>query len=502
MSDLPGCIGGKMGIILNNISFGFTESLINGLNCRFDDGWTAVVGANGAGKTSLLRLITGELKPGSGSIECTDTPVFCSQQTSAIPENAEALFTDCEPESYRLQHRFGLSPEWIERWETLSFGEKKRLQIASGLYTGSEILILDEPSNHLDQPSRDLLITALKSFRGTGIIVSHDRLFLNELAYQTLFLEPPAHDLRRQGYDAVSEARKTEQNYIRNRQKQIGSEVRRLEKRAAEYRQLAGTADRRRSKRNIAAADHDAKSKIDAARLTGKDAVDGRTLNRLQGRIEHQKGLLEQYNPSREKSFNYSLRFKPGRYRTLFTVPDGMLELGDKQLSFGSFQMQSEDKVALSGVNGSGKSSLLNHIYGRCRKDGVFYLKQEISSMEAEAFFSRAGSLDSAERGRIYAIMAALGSPPERVLQAENPSPGEMRKLLIAEAITNEIEFLILDEPTNHLDLPSIEALELALAEYGAGLLLVSHDRLFLENTTDIRWQITPIEENRFELKL
>ena len=62
-------------------------------------------------------------------------------------------------------------------------------------------------------------------------------------------------------------------------------------------------------------------------------------------------------------------------------TPDGMLELGDKQLSFGSFQMQSEDKVALSGVNGSGNSSLLKHIYGRCRKDGVFYLKQEISSM-------------------------------------------------------------------------------------------------------------------------
>ena len=246
--------------------------------------------------------------------------------------------------------------------------------------------------------------------------------------------------------------------------------------------------------------DHDARLKMDTARILGKDAIHGKLMNQLQGRIKHEYSKLDELQVKKRKTFDFSLHLVPGKHKTLFAVDEGQLTMGEKLLSFNAFELKSEGRAALTGINGSGKSTLLRHIYGFCRKKLTLYIPQELDEKSTANFFARINSLSSGERGEIYSIMAALGSEPERVLAAERPSPGEIRKLLIADAVRKKLELLILDEPTNHLDLDSIEALEAALREYRAGLVLVSHDKNFLEYTTDTEWRIEYIDDKNYSL--
>ena len=487
-------------IILNNLSFGYITPLISELNCVFEHGWSAVVGINGSGKTTLLRLITGELQPDAGSIQTDGDIYYCRQIIDAPPTEAAELYRDFSSRAWKLKTRFGLGEDWPERWGSLSFGEQKRVQIASAFYTEPEILILDEPTNHLDAESRELLVSGLRNFRGTGIIVSHDRQLLDRLPYQTLFLEPPEWDLRKQNYSEAAEIRNAEASYEAEQKAIIGKKVKQLKKQASHYRSRASAADKNRSKKNINRKDHDAKFKMDVARITGKDAVHGKLLNQMQGRIKQEEEKLSGINTRKKASFDFSLHFEPGRHKTLFMIEEGSIKMGEITLSFGSIELGPEEKASLSGVNGCGKSTLLRHIYSYCRKDKTLFIPQELEKSSVRVFFSEMNNLTPAERGEIFSIYAALGSSPERVIEVEKPSPGEIRKLLIADAVRKKYELLILDEPTNHLDLHSIEALETALKEYRAGLVLVSHDNYFLKNTTSRKWRIDNENDTSFRL--
>ncbi len=489
-----------MSIHFKNLTFGYSELLIKNLSCCFEPGWTAVTGTNGAGKTTLLDIISGVLSPDYGSVSISGGHIYCRQVPHHIPDEAELLFSDDSSEAYRTRLSFGLQDDWLPRWDTLSFGEQKRIQIASAFHLQPEILLLDEPTNHLDSESREILLNALQTFRGTGVIVSHDRSLLDQLPYQVLFLDPPEHDLRSGTYTQANLERQQEASFRKDQREKITRDIRKLENRASGYRNLAKSADSRRSKKNIGRKDHDAKFKMDTARILGKDAIHGKLMNQLQGRIKQDRAKLDSIKTDRKKTFNFALSFEPGRRKTVFSIPEDRLSMGEKVLSFETFELRTEDKAGITGVNGSGKSTLLNHIYQSCRKERTLYVPQELDKQQIRSFFNRINELNSSEKGEIYSIMAALGSEPERVLLGETPSPGEIRKLLIADAIRKKIELLILDEPTNHLDLYSIEALESALHDYRAAMVLVSHDHYFLKNTTTIQWSITENKNNEFHL--
>ena len=290
--------------------------LLRDLTLHLPLGWTGVVGANGSGKTTLLKLAVGAYRPVVGSVQGPEESVYCAQRTDDPPPLLGPLLAAMDGAAWDIKGRLGLEADWIERWESLSHGERKRAQIAVALWLEPPVLAVDEPTNHIDAQARTL---------------------------------------------------------------------------------------------------------------------------------KH---------------------------------PD--------------LVMRPDDRVALSGPNGGGKSTLVRHLLRRLNIEAarLVYMPQEINAGQAREILAEVRSLPRTELGRMMTAVSRLGSRPHRLLESAEPSPGEIRKILLALGIARVPHLIIMDEPTNHLDLPSIECLEEALDGCPCGLLLVSHDERFLARLTTTRWRI------------
>ena len=149
---------------------GEAEPLLNGVTAHFPEGaWTGIVGANGAGKTTLLKLAAGVLAPTEGRIRQIGSARYAVQRTDAPPDDWLAFMDSWDPPAMDARALLGVEPEWTDRWDSLSHGERKRAQIAAALWRRPDVLALDEPTNHLDSHAKGVLLTALKSFRGVGL---------------------------------------------------------------------------------------------------------------------------------------------------------------------------------------------------------------------------------------------------------------------------------------------------------------------------------------------
>jgi ATPase subunit of ABC transporter with duplicated ATPase domains len=150
------------------------------------------------------------------------------------------------------------------------------------------------------------------------------------------------------------------------------------------------------------------------------------------------------------------------------------------------------ERLAVLGPNGAGKSTLLRALVERWTlpRERLLFLAQRTPGAERRAALARLRAMAPEERGRTLQLVAALGVDAERLLASADPSPGEARKLLLAEGLARRVWCVMLDEPTNHLDVPSIERLEGALAAYPGALVLVTHDARLAERTTAERWSL------------
>lgn len=478
---------------------GALQPLFENLNFHLDGSWTGLVGANGAGKTTMLRLAVGELDPTAGRVQRPLRCLCCRQRTDAVPEGLDELLASDEGEAWRWKAALAVEPEWIERWDSCSHGERKRAQLAVALWRDPDLLAVDEPSNHVDAEARALMADALAAFRGVGLLVSHDRELLDRLVCRCVHLDPPRARLLKGNFGEIRERLRQEDASARHALDEANHELKRLRREADRRRREVEGSKKRLSKRGLAKGDADGRGKIDKARLTGKDRGAGQGYRRAQGQVERLQERITGMEIRKDRATGVRLLGGDCHRDRLWHLPAGRIHLGTRELRHPDLAMEPGDRVAVVGPNGAGKSRLVDHVVASLDmpSERLLYLPQEIHARRGREILAQVRSLPRDELGRCMTLVSRLGSRPERLLRSENPSPGETRKLLLALGLSLEPWLVILDEPTNHLDLPSIEALEEALDDCRCALFLVSHDRVFLRGLVDRVWLIRPEGQGR-----
>ncbi len=480
---------------VHNLEFSYPQQLsplFTDVSLTIPDGWTGIVGANGSGKTTLVRLVLGEIAPIRGDIRAPESCYHCTQTAEAVPPELPELASVPDAEAYRIMELLGIGYDWPYRWETLSFGERKRAQIGAALFLNPDLLVLDEPTNHLDLDAISAVRRALEQYRGIGILISHDRSLLDELCLQCIFLEGGSVTVRPGGVtQGLHEAERERTATLRQRS-DARQEMNRLLKETGARKRNAAASDARRSKRHLDRKDSDGRGKINLARVTGKDAVGGKLLRQMDHRIEQANQRIAKATVNQRTELGITIPGSPARRDQFFRLSAQEIRLGEyRSLHAPELEIGPKDRVVLLGPNGSGKSTLLRTILPEISSDRCLYIPQELSSVRQEALRNRFDTLNSKQRGEVLSTVARLGSDPERVLETAQLSPGESRKLLLALGMMDQVEIMVLDEPTNHMDLPSVRCLDDALSNYPAALLVVTHDAQLADHLANCRWVIS-----------
>ena len=478
----------------------------------------ALSGPNGAGKTTLLRMLAGETGIGGGQLvldkgtrvalhdqrppldlglSLREYALSGARDLVALEDELRGLEDamaagDHGPETLaryssaqaRLEHAggyawrenslstlrgLGFADDELDRpLETFSGGELTRASLARSLAGDPDLLLLDEPTNHLDVERLEWLERTLVGMDAAVVLVAHDRWFLEAVATAVLELEAGRstyfpgewHVWRREKAARLLDASKSIERYN------------------ADIARLQRFVDRFRYKKS--------KAKQAQAKLTHI----GR-LKQEKTVVSDQVALLTR----RSRRLGFEFLNPPRSGRTVAEVEGLWLSAGDKQLLDGvSLAIERGEHVALVGPNGSGKTTLLETLLGRLEPDaGAARLGHGV----VPAYFSQ-HETELDERGSVLDCvqsMTGLRRPEAQNLLGrflfsgweshEKPvavlSGGERRRLALAVVVASGANFLVLDEPTNHLDLESREALEAALENFPATVLLVSHDRALLD---------------------
>ncbi|MFA5203147.1 MAG: ATP-binding cassette domain-containing protein [Lentisphaeria bacterium] len=483
-----------------NVSFTYptmTKPLLVDVDVHFPPGWTGIVGANGVGKSTLLKLAVGELEAQSGKVCRPASTRYCAQRTDDPPEALVELVYAGDREALAIKRQLAVAEDWPDRWATLSHGERKRAQIATALWAAPDILALDEPTNHIDADARRMLVAALHDYHGVGLLVSHDRELLDELCGQCLFLDPPDAVLRPGGVTEGAEQDRIDQETSRRQDDRARDAITRSRQETQRRREAAdqfAAKTKVNKQKKPPAQDHDGRAMRNLAKLTGKDGFAGKLIAQMGSKVRRAEEKRAETKVKKVYEMGIWLAADACSPRShLCRVPAGGLPLGGtRRLQFPDLVIRPADRIALTGGNGLGKTTLLTHLMGRLNlePERVVYVPQEISAEASRQILKEVAALPKEKLGQIMTIVSRLGSRPQRLLESDEPSPGEIRKILLAKGIAAGPHLIAMDEPTNHMDLPSIECLEDALADCPCGLLLISHDQRFLHALATLQWHL------------
>lgn len=436
----------------------------------------ALVGENGAGKSTLLRVAAGQLEPDRGTVRRSGSLVLLPQ---ALPDQ------DGPPGSG---------------------GERQRRRLEVLMAEGADLLLLDEPTHHLDTEAMAWLEGWLRNSDAAVLLVAHDRAFLDAVATDTAFLERGRLRLEAGAYTEASARRESED----------AAQGRRHRAQAARREALTAAVQREAS-RARSAGDFNPKRATGKPTLAAKNHAEAtsRTLARrakaMARRLEREPEEEKPYQDRRQLSF-LAKPATPGPTEVL-TAKGLVVQRAGRRIVDGlDLYLRRGERVALVGPNGVGKTTLLEVLSGARAADAgelrhgvgltVAHVTQ-VSEPWAGGAESRAASRRSDSStvgdvlrrvnpglrdGDVWRVTAQVGVPsgPER--QVAELSGGERRRLTLACVAAADAHLLVLDEPTHHLDLRAVEALEELLLGYQGTLLLASHDRRLVERIATQVW--------------
>lgn len=475
-------------------SYGFREIFNNISFVLREGGRVALVGPNGVGKSTLIKILAGKENATSGTVtffDNTSTVGYVPQDIDFDPtvtpwdvltDERFRLGSPSLSEAAEALSKFGFTDADSELLiSNLSGGEKTKLALARVWLFRPDILLLDEPTNYLDHAALDRLEDIVRGYPGTILLVSHDRYFLDRTVERIIELSPHGVVEYRGNYTAYREMK----------EKDFASHLARYEKEQKEIRRIQVAIDRQ--KRWAEKAHRDAGTH-DFYRRKAKEAA-----QRAKGVVSRLEAFKKTSisKPKQEKAITFDGFQGEGGGRVIVTA-DGLTKAFDKLLFKESdFSVQRGDKVGIVGANGSGKTTLLKLILGQERpSEGAIwvspgvrigYVDQQLEHFDPKVSVLEEvlSSFESQSPELVTKVRTMLGcflfTPDDIDKSMEVLSPGEKKRVALIKLLMSNLNVLLLDEPTEHLDLLSREKLEEALASYRGTVILVSHDRYLLK---------------------
>lgn len=427
-----------------------------------------------------MNLLVGNLSPDCGVIETQGSVGYLSQNQKLTSFEIDELRYDYSKKAVCLKSRLELELLFERPFSQLSFGEQKRLCLAFLLRNSLDILIVDEPTNHADSYTKNLILNELKSFLGVGIMVSHDRQFLNELAKRTAFLDNGRVVL----FDASFKVAATEKQNLENHQKMTRqNQIQTIKKQSRSLQLKSEKVSKKAkclSKKGLAKKDHDQKEKINRAKLFGVDKSDSRAKKVFKERLA--KSVLELSNFEVKKEYRLGAFFESSILARSVHFAEQTASKNNIIIKCPAITLTPKSPIAIVGKNGSGKTTLLRHLVSICPLEKFTFIPQELTETEKQALCRSIENASNEKRAQVLSLVRRLGSDPSSIADGFLLSPGLWQKLALALAVVESHPLLMMDEPTNHMDLTAIQLLEEALKQYRGAVLVVSHDQEFIKN--------------------
>jgi ATP-binding cassette subfamily F protein 3 len=514
----------------NNVTFEFgSRIIVEDATWHIHSGERiGLIGYNGTGKSTLLKLLVGEYSPSEGTVERSrntsigylhqdllsfdtndsilNVALTAFEKIIQLEKEIEELGKELEATSdekilleysdklhelevlggYDIHHRteevlqgLGFSNADLQRpYKEFSGGWRMRVLLAKMILQQPDLLLLDEPTNHLDLPSIEWLEKYLQHYKGAVVIVSHDKYFLNRMVTKIVELYQQQLNFYTGNYDY----------YETEKAQRIELQQRAYENQQDYIRQNERLIERFRAKASKAAMAQSLMKKLDKL-----DRIENAELERPDLKI------------------NFKIDTQPGKI--LASLKHATKAFGENVIVENtSAEIDRGDKIALIGANGKGKSTVLRMLAGNEKFKGEriwghnvdesFYAQHQLEALNLnhtvleELSTAGTGKTEQELRNLLGCFLFG-GDEVDKKIKVL--SGGEKARVALAKVIASKSNFLLLDEPTNHLDIHSVELLSDALNRYEGSYILVSHDRFFISKTANKIWEIVDHEIKEFK---